>query len=373
LLKGLAELDQKNEYYLYLVQDCWLNRLGERDNFNMRFADQLGRFRDPLLKSKRVWIPSMYRFGLYEQLILPTQLRRDRIDLFHSTQNTLPWVKVCKSIVTAHYVTPILHPEYAESLSARSMNLLHRVFTPFTIANADRIIAVGESVKREVTNVYGYDEKNIRVIQPCVDESFKVMKERDDIEKVTTKYGITDDYILCMDSASFHDEFISLLKAFSALKKQTPLPHKFVIAGSLSAVRSRHLDAIINILNLNRNDVVRTGYVSDYDLVRLYNGAALFVYPVTHEGFGIIPLEAMACGTPVIAITSTATMIHEMMGGAGITIDPQNLDALFQTMYNILTDPVLRSKMTQRGLERAAQSSWRTIAEKTLEVYNEFS
>ncbi|MEA3458002.1 MAG: glycosyltransferase family 1 protein, partial [Candidatus Thermoplasmatota archaeon] len=124
----------------------------------------------------------------------------------------------------------------------------------------------------------------------------------------------------------------------------------------------------INKLNL-QNDVVFTGYVSDEDLPALYNAADLFVYPSIYEGFGLPPLEAMACGTPVI--TSNTSSLPEVVGDAGIMVDPPDVDRLADAMHEVLTNEGLRANMIKKGLGRAEMFSWEKCARETLEVYEE--
>jgi len=370
LLKGLTETDKENEYLIYLDRDWQHDNIKVRDNFSIWIPGGHKSWRNSFLSTNCAWMDLFYRYGLMEQMILPRYLKNDRVNLFHSTVNALPLTKVCKFIATIHYVTPTVHPEHAgASLYLNTINFLHRVFTPLMVNKADRVIAVCESIKKDVMQVYNYPEERIRVITPSVDEIFRVISKQE-AEKVKNKYGIPEDYILYLDHASWHYEMHRFFEAFCTLKKVMAVPHKLVLAGNFPPAHLEYIRAFIEARELS-DEVIQTGFVPDEDLVQLYNAATLLVYPLTYEGFGIVPLEAMACGTPVIAITSTAPMVREMVGDAGIIIDSHNLNALIQAMYTVLTDRKFRSKMVEKGLRRAEQSNWRMIARKTLDVYKE--
>lgn len=126
---------------------------------------------------------------------------------------------------------------------------------------------------------------------------------------------------------------------------------------------------VVHISHNLQNDVIFTGYISDGDLPALYNAADLFVYPSLYEGFGLPPLEAMACGCPVI--TSNTSSLHEVVGDAGIMVDPYDVDRLADAMHKVLSNDGLREDMIKKGLERAEMFSWEKTARETLKVYEE--
>jgi len=377
LVNGLAEIDEENMYYIYsacALDNAQLGYIKQKDNFAVRILDQYQSFRGiyPYNNSNlSSWIRSLHRFGVYEQLLLPKYLKKDRVNIFHSTQNALPLIKACRSILTVHWTTPLVHPEVAQgSINSQLFILLYRLLTPKMIAKADRVIANCETDKSNIIEAYNYPEEKIRIIHCCVDKIVRIIENQEEKEKVKAKYGTTDDFILCVDSVSFHGELLSLLKTFHKLKREVGIPHKLVIVGELSLACSSHVSTFIEEKGLN-GEIVQTGNVPHEDLVRLYNTAALFTYPATYEGFGIVPLEAMTCGIPVIAITSTATVVREEIGDAGVIIDPHNIDRLTHMIYTLLTDKTLRSKMREKGFKRAERFNWRSIARGALEIYRE--
>ena len=181
-----------------------------------------------------------------------------------------------------------------------------------------------------------------------------------------TKYSITGSFILFVGNISPRKNILALLQAFNKLKKRG-IKHKLVIAGKKDQ-RYEQVLKTLNELNLG-GEVIFTGYVPEEDLPKLYNAADLFVYPSLYEGFGLPILEAMACGTPVVA--SNVSSLPEVAGDAGLLVNPQDVDALTNAMYKVLTDDKLKESLIDKGLERAKFFSWEKTARETLEVYKE--
>jgi len=158
----------------------------------------------------------------------------------------------------------------------------------------------------------------------------------------------------------------TLIKAFYESKRRRT-NHKLVIVGK-KGWKYDDIFETIDALNL-KNEVIFTGYVPKEDLVKFYNTADLFVYPSVYEGFGLPPLEAMACGCPVI--TSNISSLPEVVGNAGITVNPYDVEELVEAMYRVLNDEDLRKELSKKGLERSKLFSWRKTAEETWKVYEE--
>lgn len=215
----------------------------------------------------------------------------------------------------------------------------------------------------DIIRYFKIPENKIKVIYLGVDEDYKPLSETE-IRKVRQKYHLNYPFILYVGSLISHKNIPTLIKAFYKLKKYG-LPHKLVITGK-RGWKYKNIFEIISKLNLQK-DVVFTGYVQREDLPALYNAADLFVYPSLYEGFGLPPLEAMACGTPVI--TSNTSSLPEVVGNAGIMVDPYDIDGLAKAMYEVLTNEGLRAELRKRGLERAKMFSWKKTAEETLNVY----
>ena len=288
--------------------------------------------------------------------------RLKKLDIIHNPTQCPTFFRFKpKYIFTVHDITPLIdskeHPIYRV--------LSYKLLLPRTLKTADKIIAVSNSTKKDLMHHFDIPEEKIKVILEAADEKFKPLNNKE-INKVNQKYSLNFPFILYVGTLEPRKNIPSLIKAFYKLKKKN-LQYKLVIAGK-KGWKYKEIFETIDKLNL-QNDVVFTGYVSDEDLPALYNAADLFVYPSIYEGFGLPPLEAMACGTPVI--TSNTSSLPEVVGDAGIMVDPYDIDGLVDAMYEVLTNEGLRENMIKKGLERAKMFSWEKCARETLEVYEE--
>ncbi|MEK7851993.1 MAG: glycosyltransferase family 1 protein, partial [Deltaproteobacteria bacterium] len=186
-------------------------------------------------------------------------------------------------------------------------------------------------------------------------------------DEVRRKYSIPDSYILYVGTIQPRKNIGTLVKAYSKLVKAKGVTHKLVITGRKGWLYAP-LFELIKSEGLEQN-VIFTGFVPDEELPYIYNGADLFVYLSLFEGFGIPPLEAMVCGVPVIC--SDATSLPEVVGDAGILVDPMDQEGVEKAILNVLISPSLRREMQEQGFLQAGKFSWERTARETLEVYRE--
>ncbi|MBA7590441.1 D-inositol-3-phosphate glycosyltransferase [subsurface metagenome] len=230
------------------------------------------------------------------------------------------------------------------------------------IRKATRIIAVSQSTKDDLIEHLGIADERISVVYEGIDHSlFRPVSHR----------IYNHSYILFVGSEQPRKNFTTLLKAFSQLKSEPRFKKlKLVKVGKAGGrgvdFRSQTID-VVESLHLS-SEVIFTDFVPETDLPAYYSGAEVFVLPSLYEGFGFPVLEAMACGCPVI--TSNTSSLPEVVGKAGIMVDPHNTDSLAQAMWRVLTDSKLRDNMIRKGLEQSKRFSWEKAAEQTLEVYN---
>jgi glycosyltransferase involved in cell wall biosynthesis len=156
-----------------------------------------------------------------------------------------------------------------------------------------------------------------------------------------------------------------LLEAFQLVKESTNTDFQLVLSGKVGW-KVESLMKVIRAL-VNSGDVIHTGYISEQEAACLYNGASVFVYPSQYEGFGIPAVEAMACGCPVIA--SNSSSLPEVVGDAGVLVEPNNVEALSEAIFKILHDGDLRRVLKEKGVERAAQFTWERTAKATRDLY----
>ena len=233
---------------------------------------------------------------------------------------------------------------------------------------ADIIITISKFSKEEIMKYLDYPEERIRIVYPAVDHS--VYYENQDKE-ILSKIKIPNDQkvVLYVGSETSRQNVPVLIKAFAQLKKKIP-GIKMVKIGESQGYRGReNILKLINDLHL-QEDVIFVGYVPEEDMPKWYNAADIMVYQCAYAGFGLPPLEAMACGTPVI--TSNTTSLPEVVGDAGIMINPQDIELMADEMYDVLTNDTLKDNMTNKGLKRSKQFNWDKAAHKTLNIYGEF-
>ena len=266
-------------------------------------------------------------------------------------------------IFTMHMLGKNIRKEYG-----RLNYLLHKLDVPIwarALAKAEKIITISEFTKKEVVENLKYPSERVEATHLGVDS--KAYRPIRDFKKPNCFKGKT---ILYSGTEDFRKNVPSLIKAFYKLKKKLPDVKMVKVGKPGCRLGRKKLLKLITKLGLNK-DVTFVGYVPEDELPLFYNSADLFVFPSIYEGFGLPPLEAMACGLPVI--TSNASSLPEVVGDAGIMKDPHDIDGFANSMYEVLTNDGLREDMIKRGLKRAKSFSWEKTAMKTLRIYEEIS
>lgn len=292
----------------------------------------------------------------------PIIFMNKNFDLIHDTYHFFPYLinKRIKKIVTIHDITPILNFEKHRIVSV----LGHRLLLNKVLNKVNKIITVSKSTKKDIVKNFNISPKKITVTLLAADKKYRLLSNQI-VNKVRKKYKLNFPYILYVGTLEPRKNIPNLLKAYSKIKDK--LSHKLVITGK-KGWKYKEIFETIDNLKLEK-DVLFTGYVPEEDLPALYNGAELFVFPSFYEGFGLPPLEAMQCGCPVI--TSNTSSLPEVVGNAGIMVDPNNIDELARQMQRVLTDKKQRQSMIKEGLKQAKKFSWEKCARETLKVYKE--
>jgi glycosyltransferase involved in cell wall biosynthesis len=231
---------------------------------------------------------------------------------------------------------------------------------------ADRIIAVSENTKKDLIKFYGIMPEQVKVIYLGVDKNFSFVKKEND-DGVLRRYNLKPGYILNVGTLEPRKNIVRLLEAYRLIAADLSRAPQLVIAGGKGWL-SEDINKRIDSLGLKAK-VILTGYVPDDDLPSLYRGAALFVYPSLYEGFGLPPLEAMASGVPVVSSNTSA--IPEVVGKAGLLVDPCRTDEIARAVIMALEDVGLRDRMKNEGLKRSGRFSWENTAKKTIALYEE--
>ncbi len=294
------------------------------------------------------------RGHLWEQLYLPTACRGR---LLWSPNNTGP-IAVTRQVCTIHDLIPLDHPEWFNP----RFSAWYQWLMPKLARRVSHVIAVSEFTKQRVVNVLGVDPEQISVIPNGVDSQFKPASQ-DHLSKLLAKLGLTGArYLLSVGSLEPRKNIGRLLKAWERIFPDLPQDVRLVIAGAQGAslvfagVKFDRLPARVQF----------TGYIDQQDLPVLYSGALAFVYPSLYEGFGLPPLEAMACGTPVV--TSDGSSLKEVVGNAAVLVDPEDVDSIAEGIERIVDNEVLRTGLSAAGLARARELTWDRTASLTREV-----
>ncbi len=284
---------------------------------------------------------------LWEQIELRKYLKKNNYPLLLNFVNTAPMFYK-NQIVTIHDLSFLRYPKWF----SKKIHLAYKYLIPNIAKYSRKIITVSQFSKREIKELLNIEEKKIEVIYNAVSDSFKY---DNNVPK--------ENFILTVSSLGPRKNFKNLILAFKKLKLNN---YKLLIVGNQN--KAFLYTELRNLIKDEKN-VEFTGYVSDEKLINLYQRAKIFVYPSFYEGFGIPPLEAMACGTPVVV--SKAASLPEVCGDAAYYVDPYDIDSIAKGMEAVLTDEKLQKELIKKGLERVKLFSWEKSARKVLNIIKE--
>ncbi|MFN8004690.1 MAG: glycosyltransferase family 1 protein [Acidobacteriota bacterium] len=350
LIRALAALDADNRYTIYLANAQaaaeWQNGfVVQHPNFSVRLLPPP----TPLVR-----VP----------VFLTYELRRRPVDVLH-VQYTAPPFCPAPVVATIHD----LAFEHLPETFTRRGSLQLKLTVRRTARRAARIATVSEYSRQDLLRTYRLAPEKVVTTYNGIEPHFTTQtRAADEAAQVRQRFGIAREFLLAVGSLQPRKNLERLIRTYARLRREQPdfapqlviVGRKLWLAESIFAEVSRQPWA---------SDVILTGYVSDDDLPALYRTASAFVYPSLFEGFGLPPLEAMACGTPVI--TSNISSLPEVAGSAALLIDPLNEQELAAALQRILNDQPLRARLRAEGVRQAAKFTWRDAAEKTLQLYRE--
>ena len=356
LLGGLGAVGGEHQYFLYLRRPLDGDPPpGLGPNFHWRTV--------PTPAQDAAWM----LFGF------PHALKADKIDVAHTQYNVPLLGCPCPVVTTVHDVSFKVHPELFLPRDRWILNTL----VPRSMKRAARVIAVSESTRRDILRNYkGVPEDKVRVVLEAADARFRPPPGGQETARALVNKGLgLDDrpYLLAVGVLQPRKNLAVLLDAFALLKlglkiNDEPPPHRLLLAGKpgwLDTTQAE-VDALPEAV---RRDVVLTGYVADDALPGLYGGADALCYPSRYEGFGLPPLEAMACACPVLC--SRTSSLPEVVGDAGILLPYGDSDAWARALSKLMLSPAVGARWRERGPARAALFSWEKAARETLDVYRE--
>lgn len=309
-------------------------------------------------KARKLW---------WEQIGLPRATRRARVDLVHVPYHSVPLRRDRPHLVTIHDLIPLVFPVY---MNTRQMRLYYRLAC-YTAARADLVLTDSSHSAGDLEHYLGIPRTRVRAI-PLAANTFYHPLPADDpsIVAVRAKYGLTGPFVFNVGGLDVRKNLTTLVRAFALAQPQLPPGMKLVIAGAPhSAHPDRFPDLAPTIAACGLTDcTVMTGRISDEEKRALLNAAELYAYPCLYEGFGISPLEAMRCGTPVIS--SDRSSLPEVIGEGGLLIEPTP-EKLGAAMAFVMQTPHERRELRRRALAQAEKFSWARTAQLTAAAYEE--
>lgn len=286
---------------------------------------------------------------LWEQITLPLYLLRRKSPLLINLGNTAP-VFYSHQVVTHHDITYLKYPKSFPF----SFRLLYRIISPLMIRNSKQVVTVSQFSRSEISSQYRCQEEKIKIIYNAVSDLFEPTKE-------VTSEPDKERYLLAVSSTNYHKNFHGLIDAFSDANLDIDLK---IIGDSAD---------VFSTLDLKRNHprIHFVGRVNDDELVKLYQHATAFVFPSFYEGFGIPPLEAQACGCPVIS-SNTASM-PEVLGESVLYFNPESKREIINSLSLIVSDVELRAQLVEKGFKNKERFSWGESASKLNDIIRNVS
>jgi glycosyltransferase involved in cell wall biosynthesis len=303
----------------------------------------------------------LYRLWYRFRLPLPVQWFTGRLDLFHSPDFVLP--PVSGGIPTLLTVHDLSFVHYPQTFTPALVNYLNRA-VPWSVGRATHILADSQATKDDLLNLWNVPADKVTVLYSGVDRAFQPANEDNQLAAVRRKYQFGNaPYLFSTSTIQPRKNYQMLIRAFKPIAARWP--HHLVIAGgkgwlyeeTLAEVERQGLDGRVHFL----------GFVDDADLPALYSRATLFVFASLYEGFGLTPLEAMACGVPVLV--SNASCLPEVVGEAAVLLSPHDEAAWTAAMDSLLADPVRRGRLVAAGFRQSRQFTWGKAARQLLTIY----
>ncbi len=300
-------------------------------------------------------------FALGEQLAMPLLARKLKLDLFHAPYYIRPYLGMpCPVAVTIH---DMIGWKFPQILSARG-RLFFRASMALSVRTAQKIITVSQSARADIAFVYGLAPDQIAVTLEAAEPAFRP-QPTESVTALRAKYGLPERYVLYLGSNKPHKNLERLVRAWERLVSEGQPDATLLIAGHYDP---RHPEARTMVAERGLGASVRfMPNVAEAELPTLYSGALVFVFPSYYEGFGLPPLEAMACGAPVLC--SYASSLPEVVGNAALMVDPYSFIEIADGLRKLLGNPPLRRRLSQYGQARASTFSWDRTARATLRVY----
>ncbi len=345
ILVGLARLDRQTEYIVLCRPED---------------ADIVGE----LAANFRPVIETARPYSIGEQIRIPLTLVRERAHLLHEPHYVLPPATRCRTVVTIHDCIHLMFPQYLPGALA---HFYARASMWSAVRKSDRILTVSEASKRDILRFFDISPDKVEVISNVIDERFLAPPDEERMDLIRQRYQLDHPFLLYVGNVKPHKNLERLIDAFGRVRASGLDELRLVIIGDelsrypalRQAVHRHRLDKHVRFLGFQPHD----------RLVAFYRLARAFVFPSLYEGFGLPPLEAMACGTPVV--TSNVSSLPEVAGGAALLVDPYDPASIADGICRAVSDETLRQQLTGRGLARAREFSWTESVSAVHRIYME--
>ena len=346
ITKHIFQLDRENEYFLFMLEPAY-----------SQFP--LPNNRVHKIKTSAYW------YSYAEQTKFLGLINKYRLDLMHFPHFNAPIFYNRKRVTTIHDITPKFFPGHKQKSWWRKKAYGLTIKT--SLRKSAKIIADSNATKQDLIKYFKVPADKIAVVYLGIESDFKKIENYAKIKELKDKYQITKPFIFFLSVWRNHKNFEGLIKTFEILKKQGDFEYQLVLGGQ----EDPHYPNIRQTVNRSeyKNDIITPGFITDQEVPLFYNAAKMFVIPSFYEGFGLIGLEAMACGLPVIA--SQTTSLPEILGDAALYFDPNNYEGMAEIISHVLTSAELQENLRQKGFLQIKKYSWSECAKKSLEIYKQ--
>ncbi len=354
LVRALAHLDTCNQYRLVVAgAGCDREDMGTwPENYRLRVIPATDR-----------WLHIMWQ---RLQIPIPVQAITGRLDLFHSPDFVLPPTGKTPALLTVHDLSYLRVPQYFVAGFSR---YLHGAVSR-AVRRAERILADSESTRRDLLELLHVEPERVSVLLPGVERRFQPIEDVDALSRVRRRYQLPKRFILGLGTLQPRKNFAGLIEAFARLigdgREFWPADSLHLVIAGGKGWMYEEIIQLVEDLDLGAR-VRFPGFVDDEDLPALYSLADVFAFPSWYEGFGLPVLEAMACGTPVVAADNSS--LPEVVGEAGILVPADDSSSLAEAVARLLTDKPLRAKLVAAGRAQAQRFTWESAARQLLEEY----
>ncbi len=303
-------------------------------------------------------------FSVPAQVSWAREIKDSKVDLFHSPHFPVPLMYDGAKVTTIHDVIPLVYPQ---SMPSKAGRIYFRNMSRLATRRSHAVITVSQASKVDIVKHLKVSEDKVRVIYEAVEMDYCPMDRAAAKKIVADQWGVTDPFLLYVGAHKPHKNIPGLVKAYSQLEPAMVAQFPLVLAGEEDK-RFPEVQQAIKKLKLRRS-VISLGFVEEKRLAALYSASRALCYPSLSEGFGFPPLEAMACGAPVVA--SNQSCMPEVLGDGAYMVDVRNIGEFTEALHLILTDEDLRGDLRRRGAAKVAEYSWDRAAAETIAVYEE--